>query len=149
MTHLDAALGGVTRLGLDTSPIIYLIERHPRYAPLVAETFRRMLARGLRGVTSIITLAEILVQPIRHGDVALADTYHRFLVYSDYLDTVPITEPVAVRSAAFRAAYNLKLPDALQLAVAWEAGCEAFLTNDLTLRRVTELRILMLDDLEV
>ncbi len=149
MTHLDAALGGVTRLGLDTSPIIYLIERHPRYAPLVAETVRRMLARGLRSVTSVTTLAEVLVQPIRRGDTVLANTYYRFLVYSDHLDTLPITEPVAARSAAFRAAYNLKLPDALQLAVAREAGCEAFLTNDLTLRRVTELRILVLDELEV
>jgi predicted nucleic acid-binding protein len=71
------------------------------------------------------------------------------LVYSDCLDIVPIAEPVAARSAVFRVAYNLKLPDALQLAVAWEAGCEAFLTNDLTLRRVTELRILMLDELAV
>lgn len=149
MTRLDAALGGVTRLGLDTAPIIYLIERHPRYAPLVAATFRRMLARGLRGVTSTTTLAEVLVQPIKRGDAALANTYYRFLVHSDYLDTLPITESVAARSAALRAAYNLKLPDALQLAVAREAGCEAFLTNDLTLRRVTELRILVLDDLEV
>jgi hypothetical protein len=36
VTRLDAALGGVTRLGLDTAPVIYLIERHPQYAGLVA-----------------------------------------------------------------------------------------------------------------
>jgi predicted nucleic acid-binding protein len=42
----------------------------------------------------------------------------------------------------------LRLPDALQIAVALEAGCEAFLTNDLTLKRVVELRVLVLDDLE-
>jgi predicted nucleic acid-binding protein len=148
VTRLDAALGGVTRLGLDTSPVIYLIERHPRYAALVATIFREMLDHGRRGVTSFITLTEVLVQPIRRMDAELANTYRRFLIYSDYLDVVPITESAAVLAAAMRASYGLKLPDALQLAVAREAGCEAFLTNDLTLRRVTELRILVLDDLE-
>jgi predicted nucleic acid-binding protein len=41
------------------------------------------------------------------------------------------------------------LTDALQIAVALEAGCEAFLTNDRTLKRVTELRVLVLDELEL
>jgi predicted nucleic acid-binding protein len=35
------------------------------------------------------------------------------------------------------------------IAVAIEAGCQAFLTNDALLRRVGELRILVLEDLEV
>ncbi len=41
------------------------------------------------------------------------------------------------------------MPDALQVAVALEAGCEAFLTNDAALKRVTALRILVLDELRV
>jgi predicted nucleic acid-binding protein len=43
----------------------------------------------------------------------------------------------------------LRTPDALQIATALEAGCEAFLSNDAGLRRVTELRVLILDDLEL
>jgi predicted nucleic acid-binding protein len=54
---------------------------------------------------------------------------------------------VAARAAELRARYRLKLADALQLALALQAGCEAFLTNDLALRRVAELRVLVLDDL--
>lgn len=42
----------------------------------------------------------------------------------------------------------MQLPDALQVAVALERGCEAFLTNDRRLARVTELRVLVLDELE-
>jgi hypothetical protein len=34
---LDGALRGVTHLGIDTAPIIYLIETHPRYVALVDE----------------------------------------------------------------------------------------------------------------
>lgn len=36
----------------------------------------------------------------------------------------------------------------LQIATALTAGCEAFLSNDSSLKRVTELRVLTLDDLE-
>jgi predicted nucleic acid-binding protein len=108
-----------------------------------------MLTEGRRGVTSLITLTEVLVQPIRRMDAGLANTYRRFLLDSDFLDVVPITESAAVLAAAMRAKYGLKLPDALQLAVVRTASCEAFLTNDLTLRRVTELRILVLDELEI
>jgi predicted nucleic acid-binding protein len=42
----------------------------------------------------------------------------------------------------------MRLPDALQIAVALEEGCGAFLTNDRRLGRVSELRVLVLDDLE-
>lgn len=43
---------------------------------------------------------------------------------------------------------NLQLPDALQVAAAIIAGCEAFLTNDAALKRVTKLRVLVVCELE-
>jgi predicted nucleic acid-binding protein len=43
----------------------------------------------------------------------------------------------------------LTLTDALQVAAALNAGCGTFLTNDVTLKRVTELRVLLLDELEL
>jgi predicted nucleic acid-binding protein len=43
----------------------------------------------------------------------------------------------------------LKLPDALQIATALVAGCEAFLTNDVQLSRVTKLKIILVSELEV
>ncbi len=52
----------------------------------------------------------------------------------------------AQRAALLRASYNLSLTDALQVAAALSAGCEAFLTNDFGLKRVTELRVLVLDE---
>lgn len=56
---LDDALAGVAQLGLDTAPIIYYIEAHPRYEALVEHVFD-LIARGsLTGVTSVITLTEV------------------------------------------------------------------------------------------
>ncbi|MBD2354935.1 hypothetical protein H6G41_09915 [Tolypothrix sp. FACHB-123] len=54
-----------------------------------------------------------------------------------FLDTAPVIY------------YGLKLLDALQVATALVAGCDAFLTNDVALQRVTELRILVLAALEI
>jgi predicted nucleic acid-binding protein len=60
---------------------------------------------------------------------------------------VPINQNMALQAAELRARYNLQLPDAFQVAIALAAGCEAFLTNDTMLSRVTELRVIVLDDL--
>lgn len=54
----------------------------------------------------------------------------------------------AERAAELRAHYNLTLTDAFQIAAALTAGCDAFPTNDAALKRVTELTVLVLDELE-
>jgi predicted nucleic acid-binding protein len=146
---LDDALSGVTRLCLDTSPIIYLIEAHPSYDALVAEVLGRIADGSIAGVTSAITLTEVLVQPFIYGDTSLQQEYRDILLRSDNFQTMPVDVASAERAADLRARYRLRTPDALQIAVALGAGCEAFLTNDTTLKRVTELRILILDELEL
>lgn len=58
-------------------------------------------------------------------------------------------ESIATKAAEIQARYNLKLPDAFQIATAQNAGCDGFLTNDADLKRVTELQIIVLKELEV
>jgi hypothetical protein len=61
IVKVETALRGVNRLGIDTAPVLYLIEDHARYAvtmPAVVEP----LDRGeILGVTSVVTLGEVLV----------------------------------------------------------------------------------------
>jgi predicted nucleic acid-binding protein len=99
--------------------------------------------------SSVITLTEVLTQPRRAGNVVLVAAYRRLLLNSKNHALVHINVEVAEKAAELRAAHNLKTPDALQVAAAIIAGCDAFLTNDARLSRVTELRVLVLDDLEV
>jgi predicted nucleic acid-binding protein len=146
---LDAALSGVTSLGLDTAPIIYFMEANPKYDDLVTEIFQRIDAGVIEGVTSVITLLEVLVMPLRSGDATLQLKYTDLLLHSLHLETHEITAKVVQRAADLRARYNLRTPDALQVAVVIEAGCQAFLTNDIALKRITELRVLVLDELEL
>jgi predicted nucleic acid-binding protein len=149
LIKLDAALRGVTRLGFDTAPIIYFVEAHPRYDALVTEIFQRVSDGILTGVTSVITLSEVLVHPILQHKTRLQGEYHDLLLSSANLHTVEISAAGAELAAVLRARHRLRTPDALQLAAALDAGCEAFLCNDAGLRRVTELRVLVLDELEL
>jgi len=145
--QLAEALAGVKRLGVDTAPVIYFVEAHPRHGPVMLEIVRRMDAGGLRGITSVITLLEVLTQPMKLGATALLAQYEEVLLNSQSFETVDIDSELAVVGASLRARYNLRTPDALQVAAALRAGCEAFLTNDVGLRRVNELRVIVLDDL--
>jgi predicted nucleic acid-binding protein len=146
---LDDALAGVAHLGLDTAPFIYFVEQHPKYLAVVREVFRRVARGILIGHTSAVSLAEVLVQPLSQGNLALERQYRAVLLGSANLAVVPIGLGAVVAAAGLRARYRLHLLDAFQIAVALEQGCEAFLTNDLGLKRVTDLRILVLDELEL
>jgi predicted nucleic acid-binding protein len=149
MVKLKNALVGVTKLGFDTSPIIYFVEANPRYDALVAEVFRRISKATFVGITSAVTVTEVLVHPLKQKKTTLKQKYSNLLLHSANFNVVPVDAVVAERAAELRARYNLRTPDALQVAAALVAGCEAFLTNDKGLKRVTELRVLVLDDLSL
>ena len=57
----------VTRVFLDTAPVIYYVEANPRYHPIVEVIFDRLDYGALTAVTSPVTLAECLVFPHRLG----------------------------------------------------------------------------------
>jgi hypothetical protein len=96
---LDAALSGVTRLGLDTSPLIYFVEANPRYDALVTEIFARISNGALRGLSSVITLCEVLVQPILQQRAQLQQEYRDLLLNSRNFDILNISPTIAQRAA--------------------------------------------------
>ena len=99
MTRLDDALAGVSVLGLDTAPFIYLIERNPTYLALVRAVFHRINVGSLFGHSSVITLTEVLAQPLRLGNTELAQRYRRFLTSSRNLALDPISAGIAELAA--------------------------------------------------
>lgn len=149
MIKLDAALSPINNLGFNTAPIIYFIEANPNYDRLVTEIFERVGQGRLFAFTSVVTLTEVLVQPILKSNQTLEQQYRQLLLFSPNFFTNSITPEIACRAAELRAKYRLRTPDALQIAAALEAGCEAFLCNDKNLRRVVEIEILVLDETEL
>ena len=146
--RLDEALQGVVKLTLDTPPVIYFVKTHAQYDALVTEVFQRINEGWIIGVTSVITVTEVLVLPLKQGNTALASEYWDLLTNSANMQLISIDPETAKVAADLRARYNLRTPDALQLAAAIRAGCEAFLTNDATLKKVTELKVLVLSEFQ-
>ena len=141
------ALQGVSLLFLDTSPVIYQVEQNPAYSGLVAAIFQEVDNGQIGAVTSPVTLAECLIFPYRLAATAQIQKFTRLIVGGRNTQFVTIGQSAGEKAAELRARYNLLLPDALQVAVALTSGCDALLTNDRGLQRVTELKILILDDL--
>ncbi|PHJ60682.1 twitching motility protein PilT [Nostoc linckia z18] len=144
---ISDALAGVSRLFLDTAPVIYFVERNPLFVDLVDPIFDRLEA-DITAVVSGITLSECLVGAIRLGLVDLEQAFVDML-QQEQVVFVEINAAIAREAAKIRVRYNLQLPDALQVAAALMAGCEAFLTNDAAFKRVTELRVLVVSGLLV
>ena len=140
-------MGSSPVIGIDWALIIYLVEKNPRYFPIVEEIFRRIDVGQWQAYTSVLTLTEILTHPRRTGNVRLENGYLDVLGDSANFMLLDVDAAIADVAADLRARHNLRTPDAIQLATALAAGCEAFLTNDYGLRRVDALRVLVLDDL--
>lgn len=146
--NITDALKGVQRLFLDTAPVIYHVEGVAAYRPLTDLIFQEICDGTFEAVTSSVTLAECLVHPYRHNDMALAQQFRDVITAGVHTRYVGV-DNVAENAAELRARYNLSLTDAFQAASALAAGCEALLTNDAALKRVTELRVLVLGELQV
>jgi predicted nucleic acid-binding protein len=97
--------------------------------------------------TSVITLLEVLVLPMRKNETRLVEEYQSILCNSRSIDIFDLTIEIAKSAAGFRAKYGLKTPDSIQLATAVYYSADYFLTNDIRLKSVNEIEILILDEL--
>ncbi|MBA3559604.1 MAG: type II toxin-antitoxin system VapC family toxin [Gemmatimonadaceae bacterium] len=133
-------------VAVDTAVFIYLIEEHPAYLPVVEPLFDEVAAGMREIVTSAVTLLEVLVVPFRTGEVALAGLYEALLTRSRGLRLVEIDRGQLRAAAQLRAHYDLRTPDALQLAAALSSRCSAFVTNDRRLPPLPGLPIMQVSN---
>lgn len=141
------ALAGLLQLGIDIVPSIYVLEHNPVYVDRVREVFKRITQGKMAGVSSVVTRAEVLVQPKQVCNAVLTQNYQRLLCHSRHFSLRAIDAASAEQAADLRARYGIRIPDALQIATAMQSGCAAFLINDNRLKRVADLIVLVLDDL--
>jgi predicted nucleic acid-binding protein len=119
--------------GLDTAPLIYFIKENPLYLPHLRAFFDAVDQGHLRVVTSVLTLVEVLIHPLRLGNSRIADEYRRILLHASNVETLPVSAAIAEAAARLRAKHNLRKPDSIQIATAIAAGATSFLTNDVQL----------------
>jgi len=134
------------RICIDTAPFIYFIEKNPKYLRLLRPFFAEINAGKIDALTSTITLLEVLVLPFKTKNESLAEKYRDILVYAEGLTTFEIFHEVSELSAKLRAKYSIRTPDAIQIAVGIIYGADAFLTNDSSLKKVKDIRVVILED---
>lgn len=134
------------RVCIDTAPFIYFIEKHPKYLNLLHSLFIEVDAGNIDAITSTVTLLEVLVLPIKTNNLVLVEKYRDILLYSKGLTTFEILHEVSELSAKLRAKYTIKTPDAIQIATGILYGANQFLTNDPNLKKITDIKVLILDN---
>jgi len=144
--HGVTALSRHRHVGFDTSIFIYRIEQTGRWSDVSLEILRTLADGQFTGVTSVLTLMEISVKPVRLGRPEVADAYEHLIRGIRNLDVVDIDTRIARVGAELRANHGVRTPDALHVAAAIASGATAFVTNDKRLRRVNEIEIVILDD---
>ena len=133
------------KIFLDTAPLIYFIEENNIYVQKLNELFS--VQNHCKFITSVITLSEVLVIPLKEGNLKLAKRYEDILLQTENIDIYEINIQIAKESAHLRAKHSIKTPDAIQLATAQYCSVDYFLTNDLKLKSFTDLNVLILNDL--
>ena len=64
-----------TKVFLDTAPLIYYIEESPKYSPILNKLFLENSKGEFLFQTSVITLLEVLVLPMRQNEIQLVEQY--------------------------------------------------------------------------
>jgi len=132
---------------LDTAPLIYYIEENRKYSSVLNKLFLANSKGDFLFQTSVITLLEVLVHPMRENEHQLVEEYKNILCNSPSIDIIDLTVDIAIKAAALRAKYGLITPDSIQVATALNASAEYFLTNDIRLKAISEIEILILDEI--
>jgi predicted nucleic acid-binding protein len=140
MSLSDQVPDGATVL-IDTNPIIYVLEGNSLAAPF-RSLFEAVDSGRIFALVTPITIAEIVAGPLKARREALAERYRRALTQSPGWTTRAIDVDIAMLAARLRLQHGLKLPDAIQLAVALEEGCHAVVTHDRDFSRVKDIPIL-------
>jgi predicted nucleic acid-binding protein len=139
MEPLDlSALPEGALLLIDTAPIIYTLEAHPRLAARFRPLFDAHAIGQFRFAVTTVTVAEVLTGPLSSGEEARARRYRAIL---ESWQVVPLDPDIAEGAARLRAVYRLKLADAVQAASALAINAAALVTHDHDFSRVHSLRV--------
>ncbi len=124
---------------MDSAPIIYFLEGHPKWKQRFLPLFEAHAARRLRFAVTTITVAEVLAGPLRTNDELLVRRYRAIL---DSWQPIDLDVDIAESAARLRTSLRLKLADAVQVASALAVNAAALVTHDRDFSRVHSLRII-------
>lgn len=134
------------RVFLDTSPIVYYLEKNELYYLNMKKFWKEYDVCDY--VTSAVTVTEYLTYPYQQSNLKLINAFYAFVDGMD-IEIKNIDKITAEKAAQIRAEYKFfKTMDALQLATACLSKCDLFLTNDKQLKQFKEIKCVTVDEIE-
>ena len=130
------------KIGLDTNIFAYHFSKNPKYFSDTFKLFSLIESGKITAYVSTISLLEILSVPELQTNNFLQESYKNFFLHFPNLNLVPVDLSVAVKAAELRRLYQIKTPDSILLATAIINEVDVFITNDLRLKQVKEIKIL-------
>ena len=135
------------KIYLDANCFIYSVERIDPYRTILDTLWQTVSVGQIIVATSELTLLEVLVKPLKAGDITTATIFRTVLRHSPDVQMFPITRAVLEEAARLRATVGLKTPDALHSASALLNDCALFVTNDNAFSRVSDLNVIVLSEI--
>jgi predicted nucleic acid-binding protein len=128
------------RIYLDSNAFIYAIEGASDSSSQLHSLFEALRRRAEPAYTSGFTLAEVLPK----ANVIQRRSYLTLILHSGFFNLLPVTRDILIETADYRR--NLagpsfevrgampKLPDAIHIVTAVQAGCTTFVSSDRNLK---------------
>ena len=138
---LDAIPVGAL-IAIDTAPLIYWLEDHPRWGEAYAGLFEGIAPERWRGLLSTVSLEEVLTGPLQQQREERVERYAAVLTDPASFQMASLSPAIAIGAARLRARYGLRLPDAVQLSTALQSGAVALVTHDRDFAGCCDLPIL-------
>lgn len=144
---------GDFRRSLSEAGIIYLdaavlalhLAGDPAYLPLTRLALGGIRDGELSGLTSALSVYQLLVEPYRSGAEGSAERIERLLSGLPGLEIVPVSPALAAQAAQVKAQIGGSLTRAVQIATALASEAELYVTPRSALRRIAGLGVMQLD----
>jgi hypothetical protein len=130
---------------LDASVLALHLTADSTYLPLTRVVLAGIRDGELSGLTSALSVYQLLVEPYRSGAEGSAERIERLLSGLPGLDIVPVTPSIATQAAQVKAQIGGSLTRAVQIATALASDAELYVTPRSALRRIAGLGVIQLD----
>ena len=130
------------RVYLDTNVFIRALQGHEQEALPVRQFLKFPKAHEGAGLTSDLTLAELLVP----RDPLVKRMAFNLLLWNDGISLRSVTRQIPIQSAEVRQRIRHKLPDAIHIATAIDAQCQFMMAADKDMERMPASLVRVMPD---
>ena len=133
---------------IDSSGLIYHLEIIKPYDILTKVLIEKIAGGEIFCNISALTITELLAKPYRLKDYSQISVFEGFISSLPNTKIQPVDYNIAKFAASLKGEYSLRTPDSIMLSTSLVTSSKAFITNDISLKKlnIKDTKILILDE---